>query len=367
MATIKGTNLADTLYGTAAADSIFGFAGHDNLKGGGGADYLAGGAGIDTADYSQAPSSPDGIWGVIVNLSTNKGDFGDALDDTFSSIENLTGSSYFDVLYGNDAGNLIKGLDGNDQLFGYGGNDVLEGGNDNDVLDGGAGIDTMTGGMGSDTYHVDSASDVVDEIAGQGVSDKVLASASYALTATAEIEFMSTTDQNSAAAIDLSGNDVKQYMLANEGSNVLSGFGGNDTLDGRGGFDRLFGGDGDDVMIGDGGPDDLFGGTGADQFVYHLASQTGIVPGTFDVIHDFDRAQGDLINLGDMDANPGMAGVQDWTFVGATNSFTAPGQVGFASDGVDTFILFNNDNDAVHEATIRVLGLHNVDASWFVL
>jgi Ca2+-binding RTX toxin-like protein len=286
--------------------------------------------------------------------------------DTFSGIENLTGSGYLDFLHGNDVANAINGLDGDDELYGYGGNDALSGGNGSDWLDGGSGLDTLTGGVGDDGYYVDSAGDVVVEAAGQGI-DKVNVTTSYALSATAEIEFLWADDFRSTIALDLSGNDFGQYMAGNAGNNVLQGFGGNDTLVADGGFDRLFGGDGDDGLFGYEGPDDLFGGNGADQFVYHTTAETGIVAGTFDVIHDFNRAQGDLINVSQMDSNVLVPGSQDWTFVGATNNFTAPGQVGFASDGVDTFILFNTDGDAIQEATIRILGLHTVDPSWFVL
>ena len=68
-----------------------------------------------------------------------------------------------------------------------------------------------------------------------------------------------------------------------------------------------------------------------------------------------------------MDSNPLIDGVQGWTFIGATTNFTAPGQIGFSSDGVDTFILFNTDSDAIHESTIRVVGVQDVDASWFLV
>jgi hypothetical protein len=119
------------------------------------------------------------------------------------------------------------------------------------------------------------------------------------------------------------------------------------------------------VLIGGGGPDDLFGGAGPDTFMYQVTSDTGIVPGAFDVIHDFDPAEGDKINVQLWDGNDFIGDTQSWTFVGNTTNFTAPGQIGFSSDGIDTFILFNTDDDVIQESTIRVLGLHTVDVSWF--
>src|SRR3954469_8767540 len=67
MATIKGTNLDDTLYGTSAADTIYGAGGNDNITGGGGADRIGGGSRFDMVFYS------DSSVGVSVNLATGRG------------------------------------------------------------------------------------------------------------------------------------------------------------------------------------------------------------------------------------------------------------------------------------------------------
>jgi Ca2+-binding RTX toxin-like protein len=362
---LYGLDGNDLLRGGGGADRLDGGYGDDVLKGGGGADYLVGGSGNDTADYSESGQTGDGL-GVVVDLAHNNATFGDAWGDTFSSIENLTGSAYDDFLYGNDVANVLRGNYGNDSLFGYGGTDVLDGGNGNDTLDGGTGADTMRGGAGNDAYYVDSASDVVNEVPGQG-SDSLRSSVSYALSATAEIEFMSTTNQNSTVALNFTGNDFNQYMSGNEGDNVLNGLGGADNLDGRGGNDLLLGGEGDDLFFGGAGVDTMSGGGGADQFVYRLTSETGSAPGAFDVITDFDAAQGDRINVSGMDANWQVAGNQDWTFIGTGGPFTAAGQIAYATDGTNTYIIFNDDNNFGDAVAIQVSGGHTVDASWFIL
>jgi Ca2+-binding RTX toxin-like protein len=348
----------DVLNGGGGTDSLDGGSGDDILKGGGGADVIAGGAGIDTVDYSQAGS------GVHVDLVVGRGFGIDADGDTFSSIENITGSLFNDVITGSDVANWLRGGDGADELHGGAGDDTLDGGNDADNLDGGGGADTMIGGAGDDIYTVDNAGDVVVEDAGPGDLDQVIASVSYTLPANAEIEVVAAV-LPFTTSIDFTGNDFDQQLSGNDGSNVLQGLGGNDGLSGNGGFDRLFGGIGQDLLVGGAGADDLIGGSGADQFLYFDAADTGIIAGEFDVIHDFDPTEGDKINVALMDSNPLVPGTQDWTFVGATTSFTVPGQIGFSSDGVDTFILFNTDNDAIQESTIRILGLHTVDANWF--
>src|SRR5262249_29100246 len=233
------------------------------------------------------------------------------------------------------------------------------------LLIGGLGVDTTIGGLGDDLYIVDDNRDVIVESVGQGF-DRLDAETTYTLRAGVEIEEMNTTNPFASIALDLSGNEFSQSITGNEGNNIFNGLGGNDVLEGAGGNDTLFGDSGNDLLVGGAGADDLFGNAGADQFVYRATSESGLVPGAIDVIHDFNPAEGDKIDVSQMDSNDAVPGSQDWTFIGAS-SFTAPGQVRFGSDGVDTFIFFNTNSDPTAEAAIRVIGLHSVDASWFVL
>src|SRR5262245_40930932 len=86
------TNGNDVIIGTNYWDTIYGLGGNDVLKGGGGADTLYGGDGIDTADYSDSGS------GVQVSLQMGGGSGGSAQGDKLYDIENVSGSSYDDVL-----------------------------------------------------------------------------------------------------------------------------------------------------------------------------------------------------------------------------------------------------------------------------
>jgi hypothetical protein len=89
------------------------------------------------------------------------------------------------------------------------------------------------------------------------------------------------------------------------------------------------------------------------------------------------RAEGDLLEFYQIDANAtNGAQINDaFTFVGVVGSFaapwvTSPGQIGYFTTATDTYILLNTEVDAgidYQDATIRVAGVHNVDASWFVL
>lgn len=81
-------------------------------------------------------------------------------------IENATGGSGADKIYGNNVANKLLGSAGNDTLSGSGGNDQLIGGDGADKLLGGGGADTlngsggkdkMTGGSGADKFVFNSA------------------------------------------------------------------------------------------------------------------------------------------------------------------------------------------------------------------
>jgi Ca2+-binding RTX toxin-like protein len=129
--TFNGGTEADALYGYAGDDKLSGDDGDDALNGGLGADALSGGAGTDRALYTSATT------GVIASLLGSSINAGEARGDTYSLIENLTGSSFNDALYGNAVANAINGGAGNDIIKGYGGSDALTGslGNDTFIFD----------------------------------------------------------------------------------------------------------------------------------------------------------------------------------------------------------------------------------------
>lgn len=133
------------------------------------------------------------------------------------------------TLSGNDGVQTLFGNGGSDTLLGNGGNDRLEGGVGFDRLDGGTGDD---GGADSDNYFVDSAQDIVVELANEGF-DQVLSTATvYVLSANVEGGIVATT-----AGATLVGNEL---------DNLMQGNSGNDSLSGGGGTDTFFGGQGND-------------------------------------------------------------------------------------------------------------------------
>ena len=144
MNSIIGGNGNDSILGLAGADNLYGQDGDDVLDGGLGADYLSGGNGVDRATYINAAA------GLKANLNDSSQNTGEAAGDTYSSIENLTGSNFNDSLIGNNSENIVVGAGGNDSINGLAGNDTISGGSGDDKIYGGAGSDTLTGNGGLD-------------------------------------------------------------------------------------------------------------------------------------------------------------------------------------------------------------------------
>jgi RHS repeat-associated protein len=209
---LTGKSGNDQLYGNAGNDTLIGNAGDDLLDGGAGADTLIGGLGNDTYVV-------DSLSDIITENS------GEGIDTVQSSIS---------LTLGNNLENLT--LTGTAVINGTGNalNNILTGNAGNNILDGGLGNDTLIGKAGNDTYLVDSASDVITELAGEG-TDTVKSSLSWTLGD--NLENLTLTG---SSAINGTGNTLDNTLTGNAGSNILDGGAGNDTL---------IGGVGDDLYI----------------------------------------------------------------------------------------------------------------------
>jgi Ca2+-binding RTX toxin-like protein len=252
---IYGQNGPDLIRGGGGDDVLEGGGQNDSLFGGEGADILRGGDDFDHARYDDATS------GVNVNLVTGLGLGGEAQGDRLFGIEGVVGSSFDDVLVGDDGVNFLTARGGDDVIYGGAGADVIDGGNGNDHIYGGAGIDSMTGGAGFDFVRYDAAVSAVGiDLTGQG--------------------FMSGSESFADSYSGIEGAVGSRFADTIRGDaqgNVLYGVDGDDILDGRAGDDSIYGGDGNDHIYDELGADRLDGGAGIDLLRFDLPNAGAVV------------------------------------------------------------------------------------------
>jgi len=260
----------DTLIGRGGDDVLDGGNGDDILSGDAGADTLRGGAGQDTGSYESASA------GVTVDLQDTSRNTGDALGDTYDSIENISGSALNDDLGGDDQNNRIYGNAGADVLRGRGGDDSLFGGDGSDILVGGVGADYLDGGVGADTAgYQSSATGVRADLQTPSTNTGEAAGDIYVSVENLLGSSFDDILAGDAGANTLTGGGGNDTLLGRDGNDVLDGGDGGDTLDGGSGADTLRGGSGDDILIGGLGADILDGGAGVDLVSYER-STTGL-------------------------------------------------------------------------------------------
>jgi Ca2+-binding RTX toxin-like protein len=280
------------------------------------------------------------------------------------------------------------------------GTDTAIGGDWNDTIVGGTSPDEIDLGAGDDVFRASPASgddgdDVVDGGAGRDLYDASGATLGLVVAlgpGTAHgveigTDLLSGFERVRTGSGDdtLSGSGKADVLHAGDGTNVLSGGGGDDrlvsfslstnTMSGGSGNDRLTsgdfgdslsGGDGDDVIYGRFDADRMSGGAGADRFLFRdveeLLAFTSALPE--DRITDFTLGE-DLIDLRRMDADFPLAGNQDFTFVGS-GPITSTGQVAVEVRGGSTYVQLAVYTAGV-TAELRLDGILALTAADFVL
>jgi Ca2+-binding RTX toxin-like protein len=245
------------LWGSNFNDVLTGDNANNNLDGSGGADVLDGQGGFDRARYASSRS------GLTASLADQSQNTGDAVGDTYISIEGLIGSNFNDVLIGDGANNALRGDGGADVLNGGAGfdaadysqsssgltvdlttpanntgeatgdtfisienivgsafADTLRGDGNNNLLDGGDGADLLEGGSGIDyAWYNSSPVGVMASLANPGINTGYAIGDVYV-----SIE-------------GLVGSSFNDFLIGDGGTNRLRGGAGADQLDGGGGFD----------------------------------------------------------------------------------------------------------------------------------
>lgn len=353
-----GGDEADNFQGGPAADEIFGGDGDDHLSGGGGddridggdgddllsgqtgSDVLIGGDGVDIASWRD---SSHGVEITIGGFTGVAGPIDRRTTDEFSLIEIIYGSRHGDEIFvSSDFERRIELLTGHSSI-------------------------ALALGEGDDRVETDDGrSTVVDwRFATAGVVVDLASG------------FAESVDEGDAAQI---GNDVLLRLHRTRGglfddklfgsdffefSETLEGVAGDDYLAGRDGPDILDGGVGEDVLIGGGDRDELTGGADSDRFVIAAVADSAI-GAKRDVITDFNP--GDLIDLSQIDADPGEDGNQRFDFGGfdIASNLVAARSLKFYHHRGDTFVVAGVDDDASADLQVQLRGLHELTVDDFL-
>lgn len=330
--------------------------------------------------------------GLIENVRGSNGvDFiqGNSAANLLFGDNAATGAGLSDTIWGQDGNDTIYGGSGNDSIGGDGGNDVLFGNSGADTISGGAGRDTVMGGVGADS--LSGGADGHDVLSyrqsGAGVT-VVLTAGSTTAGSGGEAQgdqINGFGDVLGSEFADRITDSVQNTIAFGYNDNNFYGFGGNDVLNLGGGADRGTGGDGNDTinggvgndtlageagadqLIGGLGLDRLIGGLGADMFVFNAASHSTVAVAGRDVIHDFNRVQGDKIDLRGIDADPALALNQAFIFNGSAAFDGRHGLLRATASGVNMLVTADLNGDQIADFSILVLNSAGLLGADFLL
>ncbi len=215
----------------------------------------------------------------------------------------IVGTEDNDLLSGLGGDDTLEGLGGDDTLVGDKGNDLKYGGIGDDRLiwNNGDGSDIMEGDDGYDVVEVNGAVDAGDEFELRANGDRAeferlnLGPFTLDVDNVEQFEINGGGGDDTLTVQDLTGTDVEKV--------IFTGDAGYDWLDasqtwvdimasGGDGYDTLTGGKGNDILEGGKDDDTLMGGEGADTFVVGFG---------IDTILDFNSAEGDIIQISNME------------------------------------------------------------------
>ncbi len=288
--------------------------------------------------------------------------------------DTLNGNDGNDSINGQEGNNIVDGGTGNDNILTGSGIDNIIGGAGNDSINSGAGADTVNAGNGDDTITItDQATSV---IGGLG-PDTLIISGTTGISInlnTAGIEVFhggNGPDNVDGSAVlsnlTINGNAGTDTLTGGNGADNINGGSGADTLSGNAGNDFLNGSGGSDTLLGQAGTDTLIGGTGLDFFRF-TAMGDSVLGAGHDIISGFDAVGvvlGDRVDVNAIDANTGVAGNQNFTFI-STAAFSAAGQIRVFESGGNTIIQGNVDAALGADFEILVQDGINIAADWTV-
>jgi len=185
---------------------------------------------------------------------------------------------------------------------------------------------------------------------------------------------------------DMTGGIGDDRIAGGAGNDVLRGADGNDRLTGADGNDTLHGGGGERVVLVGGADDDrliasasdaqalvydgysvLFGGNGSDSFVF-ADPTTYNSQGRLDArIADFDRSEGDRIDLSPITAVRNAGAASAFHFIGDAVFSGIAGELRAVVVGDRTYLYGDTNGDLTPELVVRIDGATDLTAADFIL
>lgn len=194
-----------------------------------------GGAGVDMLSFQSLSARVEADLGA-----------GDATSGrstwALNRIENLTGTSFGDLLIGDSGNNRLRGMGDYDWFVGSAGRDTYEGGTGRDMI-----------AYSSATAGVQASLEARRGLGGQANGDTYL-----------DVEGLT----GSSYGDRLTGDSAANILRGMAGDDFLFGGAGRDRLEGGRGHDKLYGGADGDRLTGGAGNDLIDGGAGWDTAIY---------------------------------------------------------------------------------------------------
>ncbi len=208
----------------------------------------------------------------------------------------------------------------------------------------------LAGGKG---YYVTIDNGAIKDIAGNGyVGINNNSTFNFTTTSITPNQSQNIASQTTQTTINsITGSTRNDSLSGLSINDEIWGYDGNDSLYGYAGNDKLVGGNGNDTLIGGSGQDTMYGGLGADTFL--IGTATDSLYRAPDLIADYSKSQGDVIDLSAIDAKIGGLANDSFSWLqGALNSSNANGALWFSNGTL--FGSTNSDTNA--EFAIRVQG-----------
>jgi Ca2+-binding RTX toxin-like protein len=332
-----GDNYANSIHGNDAANVLYGRGGNDILDGGAGADQMTGGTGDDVYYV-------DDLGDVVTELA------GEGIDEVRTTIATLSPIAHVErLVYIGSQSALFTGDSSDNGFTGAAANDIfrLEAGGD----------DIASGGAGNDGFYLGAAFGAGDLVDGGDGNDQLALQGGYALTFSAgnftNVETIALLS-GSVTEFGESGSNRYDYSLTSVDATVAAGQ--RLTVSGAGlladedfTFDGSAETDGSFILFGGFGQETLIGGAGSDGFFFGDGRFTVGV----DRVNGFAGADDQLALRGDYDVTFAADSIANIDTIGLISARDARyGQLGESF----SYRLVMNDGNLASGAQMTING-----------